>query len=121
MRSASPSSNKCFTNGGYPRIRYRYPGPRNRIVDRILPMSGPVDLTIPLWLRASVMLKPVAQAPIENALMVTNGSDPKQYRAKKLMLRWAMWRSASERIQLYGVPVDPLDSSIVVPANGIRP
>src|SRR5260370_12965745 len=39
-------------------------------------MSGPMDLTIPLWLSASVMLKPVAQAPIEKALMVTIGSDP---------------------------------------------
>ena len=70
------------------------------MVDRILPMSGPVDLTIPLWLRASVILKPVAQAPMEKALIVTNGSVPKQYRAKKLMLRCAIWRSASERIQL---------------------
>ena len=48
------------------------------MVDRILPMSGPVDLTIPLWLRASVILKPVAQAPMEKALIVTNGSVPKQ-------------------------------------------
>jgi len=44
------------------------------MVDRILPMSGPVDLTIPLWLSASVILKPVAQAPMEKALIVTNGS-----------------------------------------------
>src|SRR3990172_5383884 len=37
------------------------------------------------------------------------------------MLRWATLRSAAPRIQLYGVPVEPLDSSIVTPLNRIRP
>jgi len=35
MRSASPSSNKCFTNVDI-EDQYQYPVPRNRMVDRIL-------------------------------------------------------------------------------------
>ena len=64
---------------------------------------------------------PAAHAPIEKALSVTSGAVPNAYRAKKAMLRWATSRSRRPRIQLYGVPVEPLDSSIVVPGNGTAP
>jgi hypothetical protein len=79
-------------------------------------MSGPIDLTIPWRIMPRLMLSPAAHAPIENALIVTSGAVPNAYRAKKPMFRWATSRSCRLRIQLYGVPVDPLDSSIVVPA-----
>src|SRR6266540_4187641 len=57
------------------------------------------------------MLNPAAQAPIENALIVTSGSVPKAYRAKKPMLRWATSRSRLPRIQLYGVPGEPIEDA----------
>ena len=40
-------------------------------------MSGPTDLTIPRRSIPRLMLKPVAHAPIENALIVTRGRVPK--------------------------------------------
>ena len=81
-------------------------------------MSGPIDLTMPWRIIPRLMLKPAAQAPIENALSVTSGAVPNAYRAKNPMLRWATSRSRRPRIQLYGVPVEPLDSSMVVPRVG---
>ncbi len=40
-------------------------------------MSGPTDLTIPWRIIPRLMLKPAAQAPMENALIVTRGLAPK--------------------------------------------
>src|SRR5260370_11570295 len=102
-------------------MRERTSGPRTRSDDRIFGISGPIDFTSPWRTIPSDMLKPVAHAPIENALRVMRSPAPNAYRAKKAMLRWATDRSLAPRIQLYGVPGEPLDSSHVTPLNTIRP
>jgi hypothetical protein len=56
-------------------MRKRYVGPRKVRVERILSMSGPTGFTIPCRSMPRFMLKPVAQAPIEKALIVTSGAE----------------------------------------------
>ena len=64
---------------------------------------------------------PVAQAPIENALIAKSRSVGYVYRTQLDVFRCTSWSSFAECSQLYALPDDPADSSISVPATGIRP
>ena len=63
-------------------MRYVCCGPKKRSVCKIFAMSGPVFFTSPFFWSDRPMFRPVAHAPMLNALMAIHGSRPKQYVAK---------------------------------------
>ena len=84
-------------------------------------MSGPVFFTIAIFDIAMPVFVPVAHAPMENALIAKSLRVPKSSVMYPATFLCTVLSSRFERIQLYGVPDDPLDSSTTVPTVSMTP